>query len=150
MYHGAILYEEEQLARFFDREVLEAYNVTVAIPLIIENQLYGFIFIANKTAGDFNSDDINSSTRQDTLQELTLKTLDISIDMEKAFIALYDKENDIFNITNTLNLELKSKELKPNDNWKRVLEGDSVYETREERILKFISKAFMKELGEVP
>lgn len=375
MYHGAILYEQEQLTRFFEPEVLAAYNVTVAIPLIIDSRLYGFILIANKTVGDFNSDDIiisealmklfnnalenykryeelqqvnreldekifnlfainqsskallselsldvlynlsvdvfseltqsavtgfvlyddkcerftlraskdvfrkltdiqvsltmnkltridinrviidteneadvryfnmlfqeglqqlqqlrsryivllirngkvlgfvslgstvtgmdykkgmfeliesmasatyialsnaqlfkqvseqkriiqgkldklislnnlmkniNSSTRRETLLECTLKTLDISFDVEKAAIALYDKENDLFALASTLNLEAGKWELKPNDSWKRVMDGDSVYETMEEGILKYVDKAFMQEAGGVP
>jgi len=92
---------------------------------------------------------INSSSNIDTLLELTLKTLDVSFDVEKGLIALYNKEKGNLTIAETLNIETKKKEIKLNIAWKKVLEGDAIYELKEEAVQKYISSALFKDLGQV-
>jgi hypothetical protein len=93
---------------------------------------------------------INSSTKLETLLELTIKTIDISFDVDKALIAIYDKENEVFNITNTLNIETKKKVIKTNTNWKKVFEGDAVFEVKGESVLNYIDKILLKDVGVTP
>ncbi|MCX7922770.1 MAG: GAF domain-containing protein [Clostridia bacterium] len=90
---------------------------------------------------------INSSTKVDTLLDLTLKTLDISFDVEKALIGIYDKETEAFKITNKMNIETNINIIKPNEHWKKVFEGDTVYDAVEEGPLKYIEKALYDDVG---
>lgn len=57
MMHGTVLYNRASLEKYFDVGILDDYNITAVIPLIIENSLYGFILISKKTAGEMNQDD---------------------------------------------------------------------------------------------
>lgn len=93
---------------------------------------------------------INSSLKVETLIDLTLKTMDISFDVDKALIALYDREKDVFNIAQTLNVDTKVKTIKPNDSWKRIFEGDSIYEVKEDAVLQYISGSLRKDIGAAP
>jgi len=90
---------------------------------------------------------INSSLDMDTLMGLTLKTLEVSFDVEKALIAVYDVGKNTFNISKTLNINTGRKRIKVNDSWQKVFEGDKVFEAREEGILKFISGPLLKDIG---
>ncbi|MCX7746058.1 MAG: GAF domain-containing protein [Clostridia bacterium] len=90
---------------------------------------------------------INSSLKLETLLDLTLKTLEISFDVEKALIALYDKEKDSFNITNTINFSTKKRDIKPNENWKKVFEGDTLFETKGESVQKYFSSTLLNDVG---
>lgn len=92
---------------------------------------------------------INSSFKIDTLLEITLKTLEISFDVEKAMIALYDKEKDSFNISHKLNIDTKKKEIKATASWSKVFEGEMVYEAKADGVDNFINKALLKDIGEV-
>lgn len=91
---------------------------------------------------------INSSTTVDNLLDITLKTLDISFNVEKALLCLYDKERKSFVIRNTLNIETDKREIKPNRHWKRFMEGDSIAEAREEGGLKYINQSVLEDVGE--
>lgn len=92
---------------------------------------------------------INSSAKVDTLLELTLKTLDISFEVDKALIALYNNEKENLSIAGTLNIETKKKDIKLRIEWKKVLEGDSVYDLKEEGALKYVNKALLKDIGTI-
>ena len=90
---------------------------------------------------------INSSAKVEVLMEMTLKTLDISFGVEKGLMALYDKEKDVFTISYALNAETEKKEIKINPNWKKVFEGDTVFEAKESGVTKFIGKSMSKDIG---
>lgn len=92
---------------------------------------------------------INSSTKVETLLELTLKTLDVSFDVDKALIALHNKEKGCLTIKETLKIETRKKEIKFSKGWKKVLEGDTVYELREEDAQNFVNSALLKDIGEI-
>ncbi|MCX8128911.1 MAG: GAF domain-containing protein [Clostridia bacterium] len=91
---------------------------------------------------------INSSSSVQTLIELTLRTFEISFLVDKALIALFDKEKGSFHVEKTLNISTKKREIKLTDSWKRVMEGDTVYEAREDGVLKYIDKALIEDIGD--
>ena len=93
---------------------------------------------------------INSSSKVETLLEITLKTLEVSYEADKAIIALYDKEKGVFRITDRLNVTTKKKEIRVNEHWSKVMEGSPIFQTREEGLEKYFGEALLKELGEVP
>ncbi|MCX7710989.1 MAG: GAF domain-containing protein [Clostridia bacterium] len=93
---------------------------------------------------------INSSANMDTLLEITLKTLEVSFDVDKALIALYDKEKQVFNISHKLNVDTRKREIKTNANWNKVVEGEIVFEAREEGVSNYIGKGLLEDLGHVP
>lgn len=90
---------------------------------------------------------INSSAKVEVLMEMTLKTLDISFGVEKGLMALYDNEKDVFTISYAINVETERKEIKINSNWKKVFEGDTVFEARESGAAKYIGKSLSKDIG---
>lgn len=90
---------------------------------------------------------INSSLKIDTLLSLTLKTLEVSFDVEKGLIALYDQENGVFQITDLLHVETEVKVIKPNENWKKVFEGDLVFDASEAGIATYLDKSFCSDAG---
>lgn len=90
---------------------------------------------------------INSSKSYETLLEMTLKTLQVSFDVDKALIAIYNKEKNIFTIENTLNINPKIREITANRYWNKVFEGDTVYDAKEKNMSKYIGKALIKGVG---
>lgn len=93
---------------------------------------------------------INSSLTMDTLLELTAKTMEISFDVEKGIVAVYNKEKDVFSIARTVGIETKKKEIRANAHWKRVFEGDTIFEATEENVGRLIHAALMEDIGVCP
>ncbi|HEX3030099.1 MAG TPA: GAF domain-containing protein [Clostridia bacterium] len=93
---------------------------------------------------------INSSANIKTLLQMTLMTLEISFQVEKGLIAIYDKDKGVFKIAERLNIETRKKEIKVTPGWKRVFEGDAVYEASESGILQYISKSLVEDIGHSP
>ncbi len=95
------------------------------------------------------SKNISSSTRIDTLLETCTKTLQISFNAEKAAFCLYKKEINVFEISSSINLEHCSNRIVvPNQCWKRILEGDSVYAMGQENVAKYFGDNLASEIGE--
>lgn len=92
---------------------------------------------------------INSSANFETLLDLTIKTMDVAFEVDKAFISLYDKDKKVLRVTNKLNLDIDKKEVKLKSSWAKVLEGDMVYEATEEGAAKFFDKSFIKKIGDI-
>lgn len=101
---------------------------------IIQNKLNKLISL-NKLVKN-----INSSINLETLLDMTLKTLNASFGVEKAFIALYDKDNELLKIFRKLNLEPKKDEIKVKQSWKKVFEGDIIYDAKQESVNKYFDK----------
>lgn len=93
---------------------------------------------------------INSSTTVDGLVDITLKTLDISFHVEKAMICLYDKQKEVFTVKQGLGLNINRKEIKINEQWKKIMEGDSIFEAKEEGVLRYLDKAMVEDIGPTP
>ncbi len=93
---------------------------------------------------------INSSANIKTLLQLTLMTLEISFQIEKGLIAIYDKDKGVFKIAERLNIETRKKEIKVTPCWKRVFEGDAIYEASEAGMLQYISKSLVEDIGHSP
>lgn len=54
--HGDIIVNDFEM--FFDKKIIEEFNIKIAIPLIINETLYGFIISNGKILDDFNKDDL--------------------------------------------------------------------------------------------
>ncbi|OPX45784.1 hypothetical protein CLHUN_07220 [Ruminiclostridium hungatei] len=95
------------------------------------------------------SKNISSSIRIDTLLETCAKTLEISFNVSKGMLCLYKKEANQFKIANTINLEsCSTKPVIPNQYWKRLFEGDTVYAMGQENIKKYMGDGLAGEIGE--
>ncbi len=95
------------------------------------------------------SKNISSSTRIDTLLETCTKTMQISFNAEKAAFCLYKKEINVFEISSSINLEHCSNRIVvPNQYWKRIFEGDSVYAMGQENVAKYFGDNLASEIGE--
>lgn len=92
---------------------------------------------------------ISSSIRTDTLLEITAKTLQVSFNVEKGAVCLYNKETNEFEFSNTINLGLyKNKKISPNQNWKRVFEGDKIYAIGQANVAEYIGEEYTDEIGD--
>lgn len=91
---------------------------------------------------------INSSTRMDILIEMTLKTLDISFGAGKAFIALYDKNNNHFLIADSIGFQYDG-EISTGHQWEKVLEGNTVLLNSEAEVYDYFEKKFVISLGKI-
>lgn len=109
---------------------------------IIEERLEKLISLNKLTKN------INSSLSSSTLMEITLKTLEVSYNVDKALIALYSREENEFIIEKMLNINSKRKKIKINSFWKKVMEGDSVFEASENGLERYIDRWLIKETGD--
>lgn len=55
--HGTLIHDSNIFLKYFEPKVYEQFDIALAVPLTFENILYGFIFLGNKTTGQFNSED---------------------------------------------------------------------------------------------
>jgi len=93
---------------------------------------------------------ISSSIRTDTLLEITTKTLQVSFNVDKGAFCLYKKETNEFEFSATINLDTcKNKTIAPNQNWKRIFEGDCVYEMGQANVAKYIGEEYIDNIGDV-
>ena len=91
---------------------------------------------------------INSSQDLHTLLKITLKTLEVSFDVEKAIMTLYNKEKGVLEIKETLGFNTGITEIGLNSVWHKVLEGDSVYEAAEQGIDQYVGQPMLEDLGD--
>jgi transcriptional regulator with GAF, ATPase, and Fis domain len=107
---------------------------------LIQNKLDKLISLNNLMRN------INSSVKIDVLMELTLKTLEVAFEVDKAIFATYNSEKNSFSISKTLNIETRKREIKTNAEWKKVFEGDVVFEPNEEAVKKYLSKPLLDDV----
>lgn len=92
---------------------------------------------------------ISSSLRIDTLMEVAAKTLEISFNLQKGLLCLYDKESDEFSVSESIGLyDNFDKNIAPNENWRRVFEGDFVYEIGQAKVAEYIGYEAAQKVGE--
>ena len=85
-FHGSILKGQEEIIKYFDKDIIESHNVRLVVPFIAEHSLCGFMFITNKTMGELKENDfiiaevimklcntaLNNYKRYDVLQKANL------------------------------------------------------------------------------
>lgn len=92
---------------------------------------------------------ISSSLRIDTLMEVAAKTLEVSFNMQKGLLCLYDKESNKFSVSEAIGLESNLDiGIIPNDNWRRVFEGDYVYEIGQDKVAEYIGYEAAQKVGD--
>jgi hypothetical protein len=92
---------------------------------------------------------ISSSIRTDTLLEITTKTLQISFNVEKGAFCLFKKETNEFEFSSTINIDqCKNKTITPNQNWRRIFEGDCVYAIGQANVAQYIGEEFVDKIGD--
>lgn len=109
-------------------------------------------FIENKLDNLMNLNNliknINSSTRIDTLIEMTLKTLSVSFGASKAFIALYNTEDNCFKIENSVGIRFEG-EIYSNHNWDKILEGYTAVLSSEMEVYDYFVPELLESMGEI-
>ena len=110
---------------------------------IIQSKLNKVISLNNLTKN------INSSSKVETLMELTAKTLEISFNVSKGIICTYNNEAEVFEAVQCINLEAVGRQIQPNSSWKRVFEGDTVYGVGNEIAREFAGEEFSALAGDV-
>ncbi|WP_024832723.1 GAF domain-containing protein [Ruminiclostridium josui] len=92
---------------------------------------------------------ISSSLRIETLMEVTAKTLEISFNMQKGLLCLYDKESNEFSVSESIGLDGNlDKCIIPNDKWRRVFEGDYIYEIGQDKVTEYMGYEAAEKVGE--
>ena len=93
---------------------------------------------------------ISSSIRTETLMEIATKTMQVSFNVDKGAFCLYKKETNEFELSKTINLDqCKNKIITPNQNWKRVFEGDCVYAIGQNSVCEYVGEEIANEIGDV-
>lgn len=111
---------------------------------IIQSKLNKIISLNNLTKN------INSSSKVETLMELTARTLEISFNVSKGLICTYNNEGEAFEAIQSINIEqVQGKQIVPNDSWRRVFEGDSIYGVGNAIANEFIGKDIANYVGDV-
>ncbi len=111
---------------------------------IIQSKLNKIISLNNLTKN------INSSSKVETLMELTARTLEISFNVSKGLICTYNNEMEVFETVQSINVEeVQGKQIVPNDSWRRVFEGDSIYGVGNAIAKEFVGKDIANYIGEV-
>jgi transcriptional regulator with GAF, ATPase, and Fis domain len=83
LFHGTLMYGNDILLKYFSAEIIDAYKVTISVPLIIEDYLYGFIFISCKTLGEMKDDDYIILEALMKLLTMPLKTTNVMKNFRK-------------------------------------------------------------------
>ena len=91
--HGNILAEKSAILRFFDENIYEDCNIAIVVPIIVEAELDGFIFVPEMPSGEFDENDriicevlmnLCNSAMRNYASYNELKNTNISLD-EKIF-----------------------------------------------------------------
>lgn len=86
-------------------------------------------------------DNINTADDSKTMLELIVQTLEISFDVEMVFCAMYAPDTQMFTIKSTANMEdLLQKTFVPNENWSRIMTGDSFVTTDVDAIFDYFEQ----------
>lgn len=88
---------------------------------------------------------INSSSRVETLIEMTLKTLGISFDVESAVFGLFRQELNSFEIVDNINIQTEEKYIKVTDKWKEIMFGKSIVEVGTDNVKEFFCENFCED-----
>ncbi len=92
---------------------------------------------------------INCSNDIKTLAEIAVNTLRISFNAHKCLIALYDKAENTFRITNSCGLSLKSDVIKPGPGWSRVMKGRTVSAFQADDLKGYLGEDFSENYGDI-
>lgn len=91
--HGDIIVNDFEM--FFDKKIIEEFNIKIAIPLIINETLYGFIISNGKILDDFNKDDLIIAS---TLTKLFKSSLENSQHLNELSQKNKQLDQKIFNL----------------------------------------------------
>jgi transcriptional regulator with GAF, ATPase, and Fis domain len=109
----------------------------------IQKKLDKLISLSNLTKN------ISNSVRTETLIDVASKTLQISFNVEKAAFCLYKKDSNEFEISKTIGLnDISTTSIIPNENWKRIYEGDHIYVLGQKNIAQYVGEGFAEEIGD--
>lgn len=95
MFHGTIISGKDLLERYFSEELIEEFNLNFAIPMIIENYIYGMILVSNSTDMSPGSDD---SIIAESLMKLINNALENYKRYEELQKANKELDEKIFNL----------------------------------------------------
>jgi transcriptional regulator with GAF, ATPase, and Fis domain len=110
---------------------------------IIQNKLNKVISLNNLTKN------INSSNSVETLMDMTTKTLELSFNVEKGAFCLFNQETNEFDVCQGINIPSTKFKIIPNDNWKRVFEGDCVFAVGSSMVEDFVGNDMAELVGDV-
>ncbi len=137
------LIESLASSTFISLSNAQLFNQVMEQKKVIQNKLEKLISLNNLIKN------INSSTRVEILLELTMKTLKVSFGVEKALVALYDSEREEFGVAGTIGLDRLQAGIKPNGEWKKVLEGNTVVINREKDAANYFGDEWTASLGKI-
>lgn len=95
VYYGTVITEQEQMERFFPKDLIESGPVNIIIPLMAENNLMGFFLISEKLNGTFDKQDHSLC---EPLMMLFNSALENSIRLDRLQVSNRELDEKIFNL----------------------------------------------------
>lgn len=93
---------------------------------------------------------VNSADDRETLQELIIRTLEVSFGVEKGAFALYRPESQGFEICCVTGIPMYHGSLPLSTPWEKLKDGGIVLETNEEEVYHYIGREWNEAIGEKP
>lgn len=91
---------------------------------------------------------VNSAEDRETMQELIMKTLEVSFGVGKGAFALYRPEDQSFEIRCVTGIPMQPDRILLNTGWRKLMNGGILLETDEEEVYHYIGREWDKAVGE--
>lgn len=91
---------------------------------------------------------VNSADNLETLQELVVRTLEVSFGVEKCAFALFHPENQSLVISSCTGMDVKDRSIPLNEHLAKLYKGGIVLETDEEEVYRYIGTEMDLAVGE--
>jgi len=92
---------------------------------------------------------MNSAQTYDHVTSLIMNTLNVSFGIDMGFFALYDPNENVFNVTNRIHIKNSFKKIKMSGQFIPLFEGETILVYEEEKVKDYFTKsafnAFIKE-----
>lgn len=95
LYVGTVINGRGQLEHYFQKDLLDAVDASVMIPLILEDKLNGFFLVSGRVSGKFNESDILVC---ETLMNLFNNALEGCMRLERLQTTNKELDEKIFNL----------------------------------------------------
>jgi len=95
LYVGNVIHGRSQLEAYFPKDLLDAVDANVMIPLTLEDKLNGFVLVSGRVSGKFNESDILVC---ETLMNLFNNALEGCMRLERLQVTNRELDEKIFNL----------------------------------------------------
>lgn len=90
---------------------------------------------------------MNSAQTYDQVISLVMNTLNVSFGIDMGFFALYDPNENVFNIANRIHIKSSFKKIKMNSKLIPLFEGESILVYEEDKVKDYFTKSALTAFG---